>query len=144
MLNNSNHPEINVGLSMGMTHYFENGVKKGEIVYRWPGAVHYTVYAVAREPYGINDLSAGLMTVSHGVPYCEMKRCYGGGSGTWLIVEGGPEVNGEQDIISTRLIMKVMDQETVFERGDFTAYSHSQYHSKPNLSCTRGCTECNE
>ena len=128
---------------MGVTHYFENGVGQGEIVYRWPGAVYYTVYAVAQEPNGLNDLSGGMRLVPLGVPYCEMKLCYGGGSGKWLIVEGDPEVNEEQDIIATRLTMRVVPQETVFEKGNFTAYSHSKYHSKPNLSCTRGCTECN-
>ena len=33
--------EINVGMSMIATHYFENGIKKGEIFYKWPGAVMY-------------------------------------------------------------------------------------------------------
>lgn len=37
--------KVNIGLSMGGTHYYENGVNHGEIFYRCPGAVHYTVYA---------------------------------------------------------------------------------------------------
>ena len=57
VLNKSNMPEINVGLSMAGTHYYENQVKEGKIFYRWPGAVHYTVYAFIRSPDGKNDNS---------------------------------------------------------------------------------------
>lgn len=59
VLNHSSINEINVGLSMGPTHYFENGIKHGEIFYRRPGAVHYTVYAFARQPETRNDITNG-------------------------------------------------------------------------------------
>ena len=59
VLNKSTIPEINIGLSMQATHYYENGVKENEIFYRWPGAVWYTVYAYARDPSGKNDITNG-------------------------------------------------------------------------------------
>ena len=90
VLNNSSLPEINVGLSIFATHKFENGIKHGEIFYRWPGAVHSTVYAFARKPDGSNDISYVQVSVGESVLYCEMKGCYGGMTGTWLVVEGGP------------------------------------------------------
>ena len=58
VLNDSNM-EINIGLSMAATHYYENSVCKGEIFYRQPGAVHYTVYAFVRMPGGENDITPG-------------------------------------------------------------------------------------
>lgn len=36
---------LNVGFSMGATHYYENSLKYGEVCYRWPGAVFYSIYA---------------------------------------------------------------------------------------------------
>lgn len=128
---------------MAATHKFENCVRNGEIFYRWPGAVWYTVFAYARQPDGSNDITEGQVVkeVTLGVflygavagvsvatmdtmlaeaavagaiagasfynsaeaakealglafkksnLYCEMKGCYGGGSGSWLVVEGGP------------------------------------------------------
>ena len=44
ILNSTPYP-MTIALSMAATHYYENNVKSGEIFYRWPGAVHYTVYA---------------------------------------------------------------------------------------------------
>ena len=38
--------KITCGLSMGATHYYENDVLPGQIFYRWPGAVWYTVYCL--------------------------------------------------------------------------------------------------
>jgi hypothetical protein len=43
LLNMTNF-KITVGLSMGATHYYENDVLPGQIFYRWPGAVWYTLY----------------------------------------------------------------------------------------------------
>lgn len=63
VLNNSTLQEINVGLSMGVTHRFENGIKHGQIFYRWPGAVHYTVFAFARKFDGTNDITYGHLSV---------------------------------------------------------------------------------
>eukprot|EP01084_Bolivina_argentea_P263019 445037_1 len=48
-LNNTGFP-LTIGLSMGGTHYYENRVKPGEIFYRWPGAVYYTVFAYDSHP----------------------------------------------------------------------------------------------
>ena len=143
VLNNSNFSEINVGLSMGPTHYFENGIKQGEIFYCWPGAVFYTVYAVARAPDRRNDITRGAMTVMQGFPYCERTGCYGGGSGTWLVVEGGPKKNEQGDIIQNQLEIVIKNQRYVFQRGKLTADSHLSYHTRPGLSCTDGCN-CNQ
>merc|ERR1719409_163871 len=44
---------ITVGLSMNGTHYYENDVMSNQIFYRWPGAVHYTVYAQYCTPYDL-------------------------------------------------------------------------------------------
>ena len=44
ILNNTNF-KITVGLSMGATHYYENDVLPGQIFYRNPGDVWYTIYA---------------------------------------------------------------------------------------------------
>lgn len=59
VLNESHMKELNIGLSMAGTHYYENAVRDGKIFYRWPGAVHYTVYAMARDPEGKNDITDG-------------------------------------------------------------------------------------
>ena len=74
VLNKSTIPEINIGLSMHATHYYENRVKENEIFYRWPGPMLYTVYAYARDPTGKNDITNGqvakevlLSAVSGGV-----------------------------------------------------------------------------
>lgn len=36
---------VMVGMSMIITHYYENYLESGEIFYRWPGTVWYTVFA---------------------------------------------------------------------------------------------------
>ena len=59
VLNNSHMKELNIGLSMAGTHYYENAVGHGKIFYRWPGAVHYTVYAFVRTPDEKNDITDG-------------------------------------------------------------------------------------
>ena len=62
VLNKSNMPEINVGLSRAGTrwHYYENQVKEGKVFYRRPGAVYFTVYAFVRSPDGRNDIADGI------------------------------------------------------------------------------------
>ena len=42
---------------MAATHYYENRLEVGKIMYQWPGAVHYTVYAFASSPDGKNDIT---------------------------------------------------------------------------------------
>eukprot|EP01084_Bolivina_argentea_P263020 445038_1 len=49
VLNSTGFP-LTIGLSMGGTHYYENKVKNGEIFYRRPGAVYYTVFAYDSHP----------------------------------------------------------------------------------------------
>ena len=51
VMNDTEH-EVTVGLSMGATHYFENNIRPGQIFYRRPGAVHYTVYAYKTDEFG--------------------------------------------------------------------------------------------
>ena len=142
VLNKSSLNEVNVGLSMGVTHKFENGLRNGEIFYRWPGAVHYTVFVFARNHDSSNDLRYLQMAVPESVTYCERKACYGGGSGTWLIVEGGPCQN-EQGLIRTNpLTLRKATKEEVFENGTFSRYSHGLYHTTPQLLCTPNCPWC--
>ena len=207
--------EINIGLSMAGTHYYENSVKEGKIFYRWPGAVHYTVYAFVRSPDGKNDLTngtcakeivgssiigivtagitvatmgsmltpaamlfaplttvggtAGLMAEAAGAGgiaafgaygsaakateamglafknselYCQMKGCYGGGNGSWLIVEGGPYQDNKGYFQAQNLSIRMVDQEHIFRNGSFTSYSHDCYHTKKDLQCTEKCPYC--
>ncbi len=215
VLNNSSLQEINVGLSMAAMHYFENSVKYGEIFYRRPGAVWYTVIAFARQPDGSNDITklqvakevtlavligggaavvAGaallfveprLLNLAGGIvgagsnakntkqkpskdsesdigPYesaekyqedlrkafegsklkFEKEGCYGGGKGSWLIVEGGPFINSEGYWKPRDLTIRETDQKEVFEKGNFTEDSHRRYHTKEGLQCTPGCPHC--
>lgn len=215
VLNKSHVPELNIGLSMAGTHYYENSVKEGEIFYRWPGAVHYTVYAFVRSPDGKNDITnstcakeisgvaitsvvaagitvatmgtmltpaavvlaplttvggaAGLTLEAAGIGaaagvtayksteeatkamglafknsklYCEMKNCYGGGAGSWLVIEGGPYIDRQGRFQSQDLSIKLVEQEYVFRNGSFTRYSHDQFHTKENLQCTENCPHC--
>ena len=60
VINKSTIPEINIGVSITLTYYRENGVKENEIFYCWPGAVWCTVYAYPREPDGRNDTTSRI------------------------------------------------------------------------------------
>ena len=134
---------INVGLSMVITHYFENDIKHGEIFYRCPGAVHYTAYAFARKHDGSNDIGYAQMIIGENVMYSEMKGCYGGGSGTWLVVEGGPERDDQGFIRPNPLIIRRTTRDEVFQNGTLTKYSHDIYHNMhPNQRCTNDCPHC--
>lgn len=245
VLNKSTIPEINIGLSMQATHYYENGVKENEIFYRWPGAVWYTVYAYARDPSGKNDITNGqvakevvLSTVFGGIGaigatiaagitvatmgaalapaafaglaaeaggiaaasgaglvaeavasgatvllaeasvasavasgagalsstfgtyrtaeaasralglafensklYCECKGNYGGGSGSWLVVEGGPYMDKHGNFQPRDLSIRKATQEEI-ENGVFTEISHERFHTCEGLQCTRRCPYC--
>ena len=142
VINRSTLREINIGLSMCATHNFENGVEHGEIFYRWPGAVFYTVYAFARKPDKSNDIIYGQVSVSEDALYCEQKGCYGGANGTWLIIEGGPETDAEGFIRPNGLKIKFTTFQEVMNNGNFTRYSHAQYHTKPGLPCSPNCPYC--
>ena len=56
--------------------------------------------------------------------YVEMKGCYGGREGTWIVLE--EEVEGE-------IKMSVKGQEWVWERGEFTEYSKECYYIEEGL-----------
>ena len=107
VINKSALTEINIGLSMFATHKFENGVRNGEIFFRCPGAVYYTVYAFTRRPHRDNDIMPGQVSVAENVLYCEMKGCYGGSNGTWLIRENGPTADDEGLIHPNALTMRI-------------------------------------
>lgn len=215
VLNESHMKELNIGLSMAGTHYYENAVSDGRVFYRWPGAVHYTVYAMARDPEGKNDITdgqcakqitgssligiatagvtvmtmgsmltpmafvfaplthvggaaglvaqAGVLGAVDGLGayatsavatkalglafensklYCEKKGCYGGGSGSWMAVTGGPYLDKEGYWRPQDLTMREVDQEYVFRNGKFTWESHGNFHTKEGLQCTNNCPYC--
>ena len=209
---------------MAATHKFENCVRNGEIFYRWPGAVWYTVFAYARQADGSNDITegqvvkevtlgvflygavagvsvatmgtmlaptavalaplavAGTLTAEAAAAavltasaeaavagaiagasfynsaeaakealglafkksnlYCEMKGCYGGGSGSWLVVEGGPYMDSSGHWQPQDLKLRKATQEELFRNGKFTRYSHSCYHTQEDLQCTENCPYC--
>lgn len=198
--------KITCGLSMGATHYYENDVLPGQIFYRWPGAVWYTVYclpttdstrmtdgkcakeiitvsasAIGAGAAAVASLFAGgaflpaawslaaLTTVggatglalSLGVGaafagastyygtkeafesalqsafekshlYAEKKGCYGGGSGTWLVLQGGPRIS--KSVIEPRdFTLTAHDRAYVFDRGVLTGGSYDKYHTGRGL-----------
>ena len=184
VLNLSSYP-LNIGTSMIATHYFENGVKHGEIFYRSPGAVWFTVFAQAspRITYGTcakelfvavgipvgaaagaaatvltggllapavdvlsfpalaasNGLRAGGMAlgvlaagVNQFIPQADLratkKGCYGGGEGSWLIIEGG-FYNGHYKPFTIRYATR----KEVMSRGEFTRESHGHYYTTSGL-----------
>ena len=132
VLNKSEFSTINVGLSQGFTHYYENDINNGEIFYRWPGAVWYTVYVTN----GDNRLSHGQVKVSYnGVAYGKMSGVYAGGSGTWLVVE-------KDNCTNSPLAIRKATKAEIFRDGKFTDYSHDRYHTAPSLKCTANCEVC--
>ena len=141
VLNLSNWEEINIGLSMGKTHYYENGVKKGCIFYRWPGAVWHTVYVHPRKEFGPNDISylTGCKEMNDMI---SMKNCYSGGRGTWLIVTGGAYTDEEGKFWPRDIEFKISSQEEVFKKGTFSPCSHDAFHTKEGLQCTENCSHC--
>ena len=141
VLNLSNWEEINVGLSMGRTHYYENSVKKGTIFYRWPGAVWYTVFVLPRKEFGSNDImyASGC---PRGSEVVKIKNCYGGDNGTWLIITGGAYTDDDGKFWPQDLKMKLTSQEDVFRKGVFTEYSHAKFHTCDGLRCTENCPYC--
>ena len=242
VLNKSTFSEINIGLSMHATHYYENRVKENEIFYRRPGPMLYTVYAYARN--GKNDITngqvakeivlstvlggigaigvtiaagvtvatmgaalapvtfaglaaeaggiaaasgagivaeaigggagllagasvadavasgAGVLSTTYGAYrnakaaaralglaceksklYCERKGNYGGGSGSWLVVEGGPYMDERGRFQPRDLSIRAATQEEI-ANGVFTEVSHEKFHTREGLQCTRRCPYC--
>ena len=123
-----------------LTHYFENSVKRGSIFYRWPGAVFYTVYGYPRKPDGSNDMTYSQRNHEAGV--FQMKGCYCGGSGTWIIVRGGLYTDENERVWPRDLELTLSTKEEVFQNGTLTNYSHDRYHKKEGLRCTENCPHC--
>lgn len=214
--------EVHMGLSMAGTHYYENSVSHGKIFYRWPGAVHYTVYAqvspeitdgtaakelvtssvigvttavatiasagLAGAPIAAALSSAGgvataggaiimmaeggavgitltvgcaaaaggatdyaltskvmpyLLTIPEADKYAKLMGCYGGGSGTWLVLKGGMYKKSNGDIAHAPLSLEVSTQEYVMSSGTFTDYSNPKFYSKDaDLPLCAGPHDC--
>ena len=139
VLNNSSAAEINIGLSMGFAHNYENGVKNGKIAYWRPGDVFYTVFAYARaDKYNTNDISDG--TIFSDTHCCSITNCYGGSGGSWLIVEGGESTKNEDGRwYPGTLTIRKASQKELFAKGTFTEASHSRFHTEDGFGCTRNC-----
>ena len=154
--------EVNVVLSMAAPHYYENKIKPGNIFYRDPGPVHYTVCVsvwngvdsemndekkagtivgavgkgVAGLAIGVGSALVAPLVLPFAVKaasdeikaeylergkadYAEMKCCYGGGDGTWLLIQ-------ERD---GRLCLEKSTKREVLEKGNsnFTNESKEKY-----------------
>ena len=155
VLNKSTIHEIHIGLSMQATHYYENGVKQNEIFYRWPSL--YTVYAYA--PDGVVS-GAGALSIAYGaykdataatrarglafensLLYCGCNIHYGVGSGSWLVVEGGPYMDKHGRFQPRDLSIRAATKKEV-ANGVFTEVSHEKFHTCEGLQCTRRCPYC--
>jgi len=165
---NLTNKKVNIVLSMAAPHYYENNIKPGEIFYRHPGSIHYTVCVSVwkgndsemndEKKVGkiIGAVGKGVAGVAMGVgsallapivmpfavvaaadeiegellergksDYAEMKCCYGGGEGTWLLIQ---ERNG-------RLYLEKSTKREVLEKGksNFTTESRENYNkAMPN------------
>ena len=139
VLNKSEAAEINIGLSMGFAHHYENGVKQGKIAYWRPGAVFYTVFAYARaDKYDSNDISGG--TIFSDAHCCSNANCYGGSGGSWLIVEGGESTKNEEGgWFPGTLTIRMASKKELFDKGTFTEASHSRFHTEDGFECTGNC-----
>ena len=73
---------LTVRLSMGATHYFENDIRPGQVFYRWPGAVWYTVDVYPSE-------LGGRMTRENWAKEIGTATCIGVGSGLFVGLTGG-------------------------------------------------------
>ncbi|PIK42163.1 hypothetical protein BSL78_20999 [Apostichopus japonicus] len=180
---------LHMGLSMAATHYYENNVNHGEIFYRWPGAVHYTVYAqtapeisddicakeitkasiigitcagvaaaislialpalsvLAAESTMLAATAAGaagaaglasnnfmkevfdVLNKVDAADLCAKKMgCYGGGSGTWLVLRGGlKRVHGH--LTHEKLELVKEKPEYILAHGKFTSYSRAKFYT---------------
>ena len=63
-----------------------------------------------------------------------MKGCYGGGDGSWLVVEGGPYQDKDGYFQPLDLNIRKVDQEYLFRNGTFTSESHRNFHTKSELT----------
>ena len=73
--------------------------------------------------------------------YCERKGNYGGGSGSWLVVEGGPYMDKHGRFQPRDLSIRAATQEEI-ANGVFTEVSHEKFHTREGLQCTRRCPYC--
>lgn len=212
-----------MGLSMAATHYYENSIGHGQIFYRWPGAVHYTVYAqvapeitsstsakeivtataigvttavgvigsagLAAAPIASAFASAGgvftaggsvvlmaeggamgiaatvggaalvggaadyaltskvmpyMLTIPDADKLTKKAGCYGGGSGTWLVLRGGMYKKPDGSIAHDPLTLEVSTQEFVMSNGTFTDYSKEKFYNQEDLPQCKGhsCSQC--
>eukprot|EP00756_Hemistasia_phaeocysticola_P011049 Hpha_TRINITY_DN15078_c8_g2::TRINITY_DN15078_c8_g2_i3::g.123701::m.123701 len=208
LLNETDVP-VTVGLSMGGYHYYENSVLPGEIFYRWPGAVHYTitcfptgddtyitdgscvsstimssvagiataaatlatmgaasvvaagavtgttvcgvvvsgsvlsaVYAAAGIVAVIGELWGGsetneklqqwLCALGESQLYVSKAGFYGGGSGSWVVLKGGPQDEGD-NYAKMDFKLEVTTSEEIFKRGVFTPYSKKCFYTRDDL-----------
>ena len=74
--------------------------------------------------------------------HCERKFNYCGGSGSWLVVEGGPYVGEDGTYQPCDLSIREATQDDLFDNGTFTSESHRKFHSKTDLECTTVCPYC--
>ena len=72
-----------------------------------------------------------------------MKGCYGGGDGSWLVVEGGPYQDKDGYFQPLDLTIREVDLEYLFRNGTFTYESHGNFHTEAGLPCTNNnCPYC--
>eukprot|EP01004_Peranema_trichophorum_P009528 NODE_8278_length_693_cov_61.487719_g7656_i0.p1 GENE.NODE_8278_length_693_cov_61.487719_g7656_i0~~NODE_8278_length_693_cov_61.487719_g7656_i0.p1 ORF type:complete len:192 (+),score=39.11 NODE_8278_length_693_cov_61.487719_g7656_i0:66-578(+) len=140
---------------MGGTHYYENYVAPGRIFYRWPGAVFYTIYAypTTEENKMTNGgcvrgivaaavgttlaiipptllISATALTVYNIVDsIVSEKGCYGGGSGSWYTIRGGPRTKPDGTIVVDPLSFTKSVRDEIWVRGEFTHESNNNYYT---------------
>lgn len=163
MLNNTSFNEINIGLSIGVPYYFENGIKSGEMYFCRPGPLLFTLYSFPRYQDGSNDIRLGVPgTISHGkciYPtildekttfsverlklYCQKNNQFVVRGGCWFVIEGGPHIDEDGQYKVQRLTMRKTDLKELMDNGHFTADSHVRYHAIEHLQCTKNCQYCN-
>lgn len=147
---------ISIGLSMGATHYFDNGLKHGEIFYRNPGAVLYTVYAqldkvisTTRCVAEVTGTTAAAVVVApllvvgafkvryllqDSQKYTAKGSCFAGKKGTWLILRGGPYQNEKGEEVCSPLSLAVASQAEVLANGTLVGESAKAFYKPQTLT----------
>lgn len=69
---------------------------------------------------------------------CKAEGCYAGGSGTWIIIEGGPFLNekGRWEARKLSIVGKAFDY--IRANGQLSAESYPKYHSKSGMPTFEG------
>ncbi len=87
--------------------------------------------------YSRGDMVEGLRNAyRESELYCEIKRQYAWGDGSWLVVEGGPYMESDGKYKHRDLTIRPTTQHSIFDSGTFTNYSHNCYHTVQGLGCT--------